>query len=168
MLARARFRPAEHLDQVAKNELIAPKTVYLTPAKYFDSDWKYFQKGMKSMPVGVRFAYKEKAEAYKFYNGFVINSGYDKHVGRRIHFRAEALMESGIHGLWRKWEQLGGIFHAPRIYEESHVRLSLSHLEIRFIFHFHLLCILTALGVLQAELIVWKAYEKSCVCCRLL
>ena len=56
LVAKAIILPVENLADTIKNELIQPRTAFLSPGKHFELDWEIFERAMKSQSLnGIKF-----------------------------------------------------------------------------------------------------------------
>ena len=59
-MAKPRVRPVQRLQRVIREELLEPRTVFVTESENFAEDWKVFRKVMRSLPSSVVRSSKDK------------------------------------------------------------------------------------------------------------
>ena len=152
--SRGRIRPIQMLEQVIRNELVEPRTAFVTPSEQFPNDWAVFQAVMKNMYSGVKFVGSGKAETVGLNAAWFIRSGYDEdNFGNFMWLRAAALMESGIYAVWKKWDDMRRLFNGPQVVEEGFLALSFDNSDIHLPFYLYAVCFLVALLALLGELV---------------
>ena len=110
-----RLVPMTLMKQVIQQHLTAPKTVFVSPLHFFDSDWNYFREVMR-LDRNMKFTRRHDAEdtalqSDSFY-GFTkgLHSWHKAHVPRRL----KVVASSGIWGLGLKWKKLRLKVYASR------------------------------------------------------
>ena len=122
-------------------ELCEPQTAFVTDSENFPRNWKVFQSVMKSNPSGVKFVGSEREETYGLGFSSKIGSGWDELTfGNFMWLRALALTESGIYGVWKKWDDLRRVFNEPKTMEEAFVPLSFEPSDVHLHFWLYLGC----------------------------
>ena len=85
-----------------------------------------------------------------------ITGGYDENkFGEFMWLRALALMESGVHGVWKKWEEMRRNFNesGPLMSEvEEFVPLSFERSDIQLQFYLYFVCVSVTILALLAEI----------------
>lgn len=156
---RARIRQAGKLEELIRTELTESQTAFLSPSSHFESDWKLFQNAMESSPGGNKFVSSENEESCGVVRAFFVSSGFDDDIAGLIQFRAAALVESGIYGLWKYWEGLQRIFNGPRLRERYFVELSFSNSDIHMPFVALLVFLLASFVCFVAEVLTETIHE---------
>ena len=143
-------RPFSQIGRVIREEMLQPRTAFVSPAETFDGDWKIFEE--ESSALHVRFSYSQNSEDFGSMFGYQLTSGFNEHVGNAMHLRAEMLMESGIFWLWKQWEKLRRDF-GNRITPggKKFVELSFRNSDIHLTFAVYWIGILVALLFRGAE-----------------
>ena len=167
IVLKGRIRPIGKLKQVIERELVNPRTVFVTPLEQFERDWKVFEKVMKLMPAwssasGVKFygSKRKDSETVGLRPEWHICSGYDEHTfGNYMWLRGEALMESGIYGVWKQWDDLRKVFNGPAHVHEDLVTLSFGNSDLHLHFYLYFVALSIAFLALLAEVLV--GYFKS-------
>lgn len=75
-------------------------------------------------------------------------------MGRPVKLRLEMLTESGIYGMWKGWEELRRVYHAPHTEEQEFVELSFDTSDVNLIFLLYGLCISISSAVFLLQLVV--------------
>ena len=151
------MRRIERLDKVIREELLEPRTVYVTESEHFAQDWKVFQKVMKSLPTPIGFVASERDESIFVRFNWQIQRSYDgEKFSDYMWLRALALRESGMFGLWTKWDGMRREFKERENVEidRDFVPLSFEHSDIHLHFWLWLGCLLIASVVLSAEILI--------------
>ena len=131
--------------------LMKPKTIYVSPLTFFDTDWEFFREEMRS-DKQLRFSRhfdKDGASllsslfTYKFTKG--LHPWHMDGVPRRL----KGIVSSGILGLWRKWKNMRIKFHLyrkspPKNLLYAYVPLSLDGSDVNLVFLLFLLCLSAA------------------------
>ena len=65
-------------------------------------------------------------------------------------------MESGIYGLWKKWDDLRKVFNGPTDVLEGFVALSFHNSDLHLHFYLYFISLSIALLVLLAEVVVFN------------
>ena len=102
----------------------------------------------------LKFVYSKELEDFRIKMGFHITPGLNEIVGRPVKLRLEMLMESGIYSMWKRWEELRRVFHAPHDQEEEFVELSFDNSDVNLIFILYGICISTSLAMFLLELVL--------------
>ena len=74
--------------------------------------------------------------------------------------RAAALMESGIYGIWKKWDDMRRSAKLAPEAEHYVVALSLGNSDIRLQFYLFLMCTTAALMALTFEVVNKKKFDR--------
>ena len=144
MARHSMVRPFGRIREVIREELLRPRTAFVSPAESFDADWKIFEEESKILHV--RFAHSEQAEDFGSMFGYELTSGFNQHLGNRIYVRGLKLMESGIFWMWKKWEAIRRDFNSRNIsLEKAFVELSFRNSDLHLIFVVYAVCIFVAM-----------------------
>ena len=159
-----RFCPVETLEQVVTDDLVHPRTAYVTLEEYFAHEWKVFEKVMKS--TGVKFVGSDSGEMLGERVGWQMQSGHDGLTfGNVVWLRALAMMESGLYGLWADWDNMRKRLDEPELLEQNFVPLSFAHSDIYMQFFLCLGGLAVAFLALLAEILLqWNSNFKG-ICC---
>ena len=133
-----RLRDVKDLEEVIRTELLKPQTASLSPENHFENDWKTFKRTVHQ--TGGKFAYTHHTEGFNILHGFRMRSGLNRYADV-VKLRTEMLMESGNYGLWKKWENLRGVFHWAQVDETEFVELSFRNSDAHLIFYLWAFCI---------------------------
>ena len=156
-----RLHDVKDLEEVIRTELMEPNTAFLSPESHFESDWKTFKKMMRL--TGQKFAHTKQTEVSNGTYGFHMTGGPNRYVDI-IKLRTEMLMESGIYGVWKKWENLRRDIQSTQVYETAFVELSFDNSDVHLVFYLWATCVGTALMIFIAELLM-RCVRAALVCC---
>ena len=161
MASHSRIRPFRRIRNVIHEQLLLPRTAFVSPAENFDGDWKIFEE--ESRVLHVRFSYSEHSEDFGSMFGYQLTSGFNEHVGEEMQLRAQMLMESGIFWLWKKWEKFRLDFgNGKSPSGKKFVELSFRNSDIHLTFAVYLIGVLVALIFRGAEYLWFRGFFGSC------
>ena len=159
MANHSRIRGFGKIRRVIREELLQPRTAFVSPAETFDADWKIFEE--ESNVLGVRFSHSEDYESFGSMFGFQLTSGFNEHVGNAVHQRGEMLMESGIFWLWKKWEMLRRVFNSPKVPNgKTFVELSFRNSDLHLTFGVYVVGVFIALLFVGVEYFWYRGSFK--------
>ena len=169
----------DHIKQLIRTNLTAPKTVFISPLPFFDSDWQYFQEAMRSNKA-LRFTRNYNVEdtaslhvvaKYGFTAG--LHPWHKDNIPRRL----KTAVSSGILGQWRKWKAMRIKFHEGRrmtqldLDDSLYLPLSLNGSDVYLAFLLFLVCLCVSSMAFASEMgsscvtgtakIVWRRGRAS-------
>ena len=154
MASRSRVRSFSPMRNVIRDEMLQPRTAFASPAATFDTNWKTFEE--ESRGLNVHFVHSEHDEDFgSSMFGYHLTSGFNEYVGNGVHRRGEMLMESGIFGLWKRWEKIPHDFrnqNAPS--GKTFVELSFGNSDVHLVFVVYLMGIFVAVLKMTFEYFV--------------
>ena len=158
MTNQSRIRPFSRIRKVIREELLQPRTAFVSAAETFEADWKIFKK--VSRRLNVRFAHSQEGENFGSIFGYELTGGFNEYVRNAMHVRGEMLMESGIFWLWKKWERLRRAFRVRNrtVEGKEFVELSFGNSDVHLVFYIYLISVTVAVLVGGAEcLLKWSS-----------
>ena len=150
------------IETVISEELIRPRTAFVSPSNHFSIDWRLFQ-GVNRQKKHVKFAFSGNAEEplLKFHESIGFPAGLNKIHKSQVPARLKALLTSGIYQLWEKWETLRDIFNTEASIKQDHIQflaLSLQGSDIYVVF----LVLFTCESVLLCMFMFQHMYCRVC------
>ena len=121
---------------------------------------------MKSNPLGAEFVAGPTDDPFGLNTGWHISSRYDECTfGNFMSLRAAALTEFGIHGIWKKWENMRRVFNVTHRAEQYFVALSFDNSDIHLQFCLYGVCALLSMLAAVAEIIHYRVKRTFSALC---
>ena len=167
-----RYVPMSRIRPLILYNLTVQKTVFVSPANYFDSDWQYFREAMRSNK-GITFARYLDANddmRLKWSRSYGYTRGLHHRLKDLVPRRLKAVVSSGILGNWREWANLRVTFHESRksaTKTSFFLPLSLTGSDVYMIFQLFALLMIGSASVYLIETCVFyrclvPGFARSC------
>ena len=105
MVMRAEFYDLAKSEETILENIGGPKTVVVTPLECVDQDWAAFQK--VTAETGTQFGNNLHVDDGLFRKPrfYMASDRMGKEHGSILHKRLRGIIQSGIHGFWKKWDK---------------------------------------------------------------
>jgi hypothetical protein len=152
------------IERMIEGVLVQPRTALLTSQQSIQYYWRFFEKYMKTVPHGARFAHNEKLEDSSdpectVFRGIWVTAKLES-FRNKILENVHALAYSGIYDFWERHD--GNISY--RMETEDSVNeakpLSLASSDVGLIFQVHYVGLAFCVGVFLAEILAPAAIHS--------
>ena len=107
--------PMELLKKTIQARLTMPKTVFVSPLEYLNSDWELFRGQMRdNKALKFSWHFDKEETPLRAVKSYGITKGLQSRHYNLVPRRQRTTVSNGILGLWKKWADLRLKFHRYR------------------------------------------------------
>ena len=157
--------PMELLKKTIETRLTMPKTVFVSPLEYLNSDWELFREQMRDKKA-LKFSWHfDKGETpLRAIKSYGITKGLQSWHYNLVPRRLRTIVSNGILGLWRKWANFRLKFrqyrNAAGTQKERFRPLSLQGSDLCLVFLLFVLCLVICFGAFVTEIFFWVKHMR--------